>query len=37
MDLILYNCSVITMDGTNPKAEAVGITGNRIVFVGKNG
>jgi hypothetical protein len=37
MDLILYNGNVITMEGTNPKAEAVGITGNRIVFVGKNG
>ena len=34
MDLILYNGYVTTMDGTNPKAEAVSITGNRRVFVG---
>ena len=35
--MILYKGNIITMDGTNPKAEATGITGNRVVFVGKNG
>lgn len=36
MDMILFNGNIITVDGNNPKAEAVGISGNRVVFAGKN-
>ena len=33
-DLVLRNGNVITLDPANPKAEAVAIAGDRIVFVG---
>jgi len=36
MDLILYNGNIFTMDKKYPKAEAVGIIGNKIAFVGRN-
>lgn len=35
-NLILYNANVLTMDMKNPKAEAVGIIGDKINFVGQN-
>jgi hypothetical protein len=33
-DLILTNANIFTSDPANPKAEAVAVTGNRIVYVG---
>jgi hypothetical protein len=35
-NLILYNANVLTMDAKNPKAEAVGIVGDKISFVGQD-
>ncbi|MGB5133011.1 MAG: amidohydrolase [Steroidobacteraceae bacterium] len=34
--LVLHNANVYTGDGTRPRAEAVLVSGNRIVFVGSN-
>lgn len=36
LDLILCNGNIFTMDKQYPKAEAVGIIGNKIAFVGRN-
>ena len=33
-DLLITNARVFTVDATNPRAEAVAVRGNRIVFVG---
>ncbi len=33
-DLIIKNAIVLTMDPDNPRAEAVAISGNRILAVG---
>jgi len=33
-DLVLYNCSIITMNPTAPHAEAVAVKGGNIVYVG---
>jgi len=35
-DLIISNANIFTSDQANPKAEAVAIKGNRILFVGTN-
>ena len=35
-DLIILNARVLTMDDRMPRAEAVAITGNRLVVVGDN-
>jgi predicted amidohydrolase YtcJ len=35
-NLIITNARVLTMDRKNPRAEAVAVEGNRIVFVGTN-
>src|SRR5215472_13578012 len=35
-DLLLMNAHVITMDRTQPTAEAIAIRGDRIVWVGTN-
>ena len=36
MDIILYNGKVCTLDNEKTIAEAIGIKGNKIEFVGKN-
>lgn len=36
MDLIIFNADVRTMDPSHPRADAVGITGNRIAQVGQS-
>jgi predicted amidohydrolase YtcJ len=36
VDLILYNGNVATMDSAQPKAQAVAVTGDRIVAVGSD-
>lgn len=33
-DMVFTNASVLTMDDANPKAEAVAVEGNKIIFVG---
>ena len=35
-DLVLVNANVLTMNATNPRAEAVAVTKDRILKVGKN-
>jgi len=35
-DLILYNANVLTMDGTQPRAQALAIAGARFLAVGSN-
>ena len=35
-DLIIVNAKVMTMDGTGRRAEAIAVTGNRIVRIGSN-
>lgn len=35
-DIIINNAKIFTSDENNPKAEAVAIKGNRIIFVGSN-
>jgi predicted amidohydrolase YtcJ len=35
-DLIIHNARIFTSDENNPRAEAVAIKGNRIIFVGSN-
>ncbi|MBL8064146.1 MAG: amidohydrolase [Anaerolineales bacterium] len=35
-DLIITNASIFTSDASNPRAEAVAVKGNRIVYVGTN-
>ena len=34
LDLIITNASILTMDPANPRAEAIGISGNRISHLG---
>ena len=34
LDLIITNAAILTMDPANPKAEAIGISGNRISHLG---
>jgi predicted amidohydrolase YtcJ len=36
MDMIFYNGRVVTMDASQPEAEAVAVQGNKIVHVGTN-
>jgi len=35
-DIIITNAKIFTSDETNPRAEAVAIKGNRIIYVGNN-
>lgn len=35
-NIIIHNAKVFTSDESNPRAEAVAIIGNRIVYVGAN-
>ncbi len=35
-DLILYNGDIITVNPLQPKAEAIAISGNKIIAVGSN-
>ena len=35
-ELVLYNANFLTMDPRNPSAEAVAISGGRLLFVGSN-
>ena len=35
-DLIITNARIFTSDESNPRAEAVAVKGNRIVYVGDN-
>ncbi|HEY3475842.1 MAG TPA: amidohydrolase, partial [Anaerolineales bacterium] len=35
-DFVIQNASIFTSDPSNPNAEAVAVTGNRIVYVGTN-
>lgn len=35
-DIIIFNAQVFTSDDSNPRAEAVAVKGNRIVYVGSN-
>jgi len=35
-DLVLYNGNIYTMDVTRPRAQAIAITGNRLLAVGHN-
>jgi predicted amidohydrolase YtcJ len=35
-DIILHNARIFTSDELNPRAEAVAVQGNRIVYVGEN-
>ena len=34
LDLIITNAAILTMDQANPRAEAIGISGNRISHLG---
>src|SRR2546426_6208261 len=35
-ELILYNANILTMNGTEPRAQAVAIAGGRFLAVGSN-
>ena len=36
-DILITNARILTMDGARPRAEALAITGNRIIRVGSRG